>query len=94
MTFFRHESVISMIWSTSYRGPPKSLVCGSKLAGNFGQITESYPESTNPYRIIPLITESYPYTKSHPNMGYDSVICHCLGYDLVSCQSGLKLRRR
>ena len=48
-----------------------------------GRITNSYPKSMNPYRIIPLITESYPYTKSHPNMGYDSVICHCLGYDLM-----------
>ena len=28
-----------------------------------GLITESYPETMNPYRIIPLITESYPYTK-------------------------------
>ena len=25
-----------------------------------GLITNSYPETMNPYRIIPLITESYP----------------------------------
>ena len=25
-----------------------------------GLITNSYPEPRNPYRIIPLITESYP----------------------------------
>ena len=59
---------------------------------HIGRITNSYPESMDPYRIIPLITESYPYTKFHPNMGYDSVICHCLGYDLVrirTCYSGL-----
>ena len=46
-------------------------------------LIETYPKSMDPYRIIPLITESYPYTKFHPNMGYDSVICHCLGYDLM-----------
>ena len=60
----------------------------------YGQIIESYLESTNPYRIIPLIIESYPYIKSHSNMGYNSVICYCLGYDLVSYQSSLKLQRR
>ena len=51
------------------------FTCTSDLVLAVGQITESYPESTNPYRIIPLITESYPYTKSHPNLRYDSVIC-------------------
>ena len=51
-----------------------------------GRITESYPESMDPYRIIPLITESYPYTKIHPNMGYNSVICYCLGYNLIICE--------
>ena len=49
-----------------------------------GQITESYPESINPYRIIPLITESYPYTKSHSNIEYNLIIYYYLRYNLIS----------
>ena len=61
----------------------QTLVTGMFACEGQGRITNSYPKSMDPYRIIPLITESYPYTKFHPNMGYDSVICHCLGYDLM-----------
>ena len=65
MVSFKGKGGVRNIDTVSY--PPKH-----------GQITESYPESTNPYRIIPLIIKSYPYTKSHPNIGYDSVICPIL----------------
>ena len=68
--------------SFAYGQTAETSVDNSKMILS-GRITESYPESMDPYRIIPLITESYPYTKTHPNMEYDSVICYCLGYDLV-----------
>ncbi|KAF6224671.1 hypothetical protein HO173_012912 [Letharia columbiana] len=34
-----------------------------------GRISNSYLKSMDPYRIIPLITEPYPYAKFHPNYG-------------------------
>ncbi|KAF6223168.1 hypothetical protein HO173_013243 [Letharia columbiana] len=46
---------------------PRKGTKRSKLApvipSKVGLITESYPETINPYRIIPLITELYPYIK-------------------------------
>lgn len=42
-----------------------------------GQITQMYPKLWNPYRIIPHLTELYPYNKT---VGHDSASCQARGY--------------